>query len=76
MDRPSRRKLKGRHVILNAGRNLTELERLALQSMLQSDPIRELLGYGRLIRGTQYPVLFFESEPIQGKETICIQKKE
>lgn len=37
-----------------------DITRIALQAMLGSDPVRELLSWERLVRGLRVPVLFFE----------------
>jgi hypothetical protein len=52
--------LPHRHVILTLKRDLSALERIALQSMLGSDPTREILSYKRLLLGNPHPILFFE----------------
>jgi hypothetical protein len=41
-------------------RSLPGLERLFLQVCLGSDPVRELLSWGRARNGAPYPTLFFE----------------
>lgn len=46
--RPSRNGLPGRHITVRLERAITPLERIALQAMLGSDRIRELLGFIRL----------------------------
>lgn len=42
---------------------LTFIERLALQAMLGSDRIRELLGYVQFKNNDPHPVLFLEKKP-------------
>jgi hypothetical protein len=62
-DTPSRGGLPKRHITVYLGRAISSLERLALQAMLGSDRIRELLGFVRLQRGELHPTLFFERKP-------------
>lgn len=38
------------------------MEKLFLQAVLGSDPVRELLSWGRARNGCPYPTLFFEKE--------------
>lgn len=59
-EHPSKGGSPGRHITVRLGKSFTPLERLALQAMLGSDRIRELLGFIRLYRGEQHPTLFFE----------------
>lgn len=39
-----------------------EMEKLFLQAALGSDPVRELLSWGRARNGCPYPTLFFEEK--------------
>ena len=60
---PSRNGLPGRHIVVQVktpGTNLTALERILLQSLLGSDPKREILSYVRVSNGDPTPTLFFE----------------
>jgi len=57
---PSKSGLPKRHITVSLGRAVSSLERLALQAMLGSDRIRELLGFVRLQQGELHPTLFFE----------------
>lgn len=56
----SRNGLPGRHITLTMAFAMTDVERIALQSVLGSDPKRELLSMVRLIRGDKHPTLFVE----------------
>jgi hypothetical protein len=40
---------------------VTSIERVALQAMLGSDSIREMLSWLRLRRGIDTPTIFFEN---------------
>lgn len=48
------------HVYMRVDHDLDPIERLALQAMRGSDPVRELLGYLRAQRKTRPPTTFFE----------------
>ena len=52
--------LPGRHITVTLFKDVTMIERLALQAMLGSDRIRELLGYIRYDRKEPRPTCFFE----------------
>lgn len=47
------------HVVLTLGRELLPVERIAIQSMLGSDPMRELLNLRRVLCGAEDPVALF-----------------
>lgn len=57
---PSRRKENGRHIIVTLNRNVTPIERIALQAALGSDPRREAHSLRRYFAGDPLPTLFFE----------------
>lgn len=49
------------HITLTLDKPVTPLERIMFQVCLGSDPMRELLGYRRLMKdGDFQPTLFFE----------------
>jgi hypothetical protein len=50
------------HITVTLGRKLSNLERIALQSVAGSDPMRELMSFRRACRGDSDPTLFFELE--------------
>jgi hypothetical protein len=50
-----------RHITVTMPRAVTAMERIALQAMLGSDRVREILSWQRLQRGINEPTLFFES---------------
>lgn len=59
--RPSPSRAVGHyHITVRLPYEVTPLERIALQAMLGSDPVREMLSYGRLQRGIDQPTIFFE----------------
>lgn len=47
------------HVMLTLGRDLDPITRIALQSMLGSDPMRELLNLRRVLCGADDPIALF-----------------
>ncbi len=49
-----------RHVVVELPFKLTEIERIALQAILGSDPTREAMSWLRLQRKEATPTLFFE----------------
>lgn len=49
-----------RHVILRVSEPLSDLERIALQAILGSDPQREALGWMRIRQGIPYPSSLFK----------------
>lgn len=57
---PSRSGLPKRHITIDMGQELTEDRRIALQSVLGSDPTRELLNCVEHILGMEHSVLFYE----------------
>ena len=57
---PSRNKLNGRHIVVTLKRNVTPIERIALQAALGSDPRREAHSLRRYFEGDPLPTLFFE----------------
>ena len=52
------------HITVELDKDVTGMERLALQAMLGSDRVRELLGYVQEKNGDPHPVLFLEKRPI------------
>ena len=57
---PSRHGLPGRHAIVTMPFEVSDIERIAFQAALGSDPIRELLSLGRVRCGDVHPTLFVE----------------
>lgn len=59
---PSPSLVPGRyHIVLALTRDLRDVfERILLQSLLGSDPVREMLSWQRAVRGDEVPTLFFE----------------
>ena len=57
---PSRSGLPKRHITVTLFDSITQIERLALQAMLGSDRVRELLGYVRHKNNDPHPTLFLE----------------
>jgi hypothetical protein len=57
---PSRRKPEGKHIVVTLSRNVTPVERIALQAALGSDPRREAHSLRRYFNGDPLPTLFFE----------------
>jgi hypothetical protein len=52
------------HIILKLPYDTEVMERLFLQRLLGSDPLREYLSYRRVIEGIEMPILFFEKEEV------------
>ena len=50
----------GKHVIVELPFEVTAFERITLQGILGSDPMRELLSFFRAQKGDPYPTLFVE----------------
>jgi hypothetical protein len=49
------------HIVITLARDLqSPFERIMLQSLLGSDPMREILSWQRAMRGDKVPTLFFE----------------
>ena len=60
--RPSPSGRPGRHhVVVTMPHQVTPMERIALQAMLGSDSVREMLSWMRIQRGIDEPTLFFEN---------------
>ncbi len=57
---------KGKHVYLTLAHPLTDIERIALQVILGSDPMREWLGLLRCWGGVRDPIQLFEKESDAG----------
>ena len=58
--RYSRSKSGNTHCRITLREPLSDTERILLQLALGSDPVRELLSWGRVRNGCPYPTLFFE----------------
>jgi hypothetical protein len=63
----SRHGLPGRHIVIKLARNVTELERIALQACLGSDRVREVLGFVQMQNGDPHPTLFLEAKAPEQK---------
>lgn len=64
--RPSPSREQNRlHITVTLTHEISALERIALQAMLGSDPVREMLSWKRLQRGVSDPTLFFEVLPFK-----------
>lgn len=66
----TRSKSGNTHVSITLLKPMSQIERLFLQTALGSDPVRELLSWGRVRNGCPYPTLFFEKsvdKPRRGK---------
>jgi hypothetical protein len=63
---PSRSGLPKRHVTVTLYTKLTSYERIALQAILGSDRVRELLSAIQEMQGDQHPTLFLENRPTEG----------
>ena len=57
---PSRSGLPKRHITVTLVDPVSQIERLALQAMLGSDRVRELLGYVQHKNNDPHPILFLE----------------
>lgn len=57
---PSKSGLPHRHMLLTCSKDFTEVERIALQFCLCSDPVRETMNMWRHICGIQKPTRFFQ----------------
>ena len=57
---PSKSGLPKRHAVVTLTREVGDIERIALQAILASDPLRELLSYVRVRAGQEAPIKFFE----------------
>lgn len=62
---PSKEGLPHRHIVLEAQRDLTPIERIAMQAILGSDPKREFLSFNRIENKDEHPTLFFERKEDQ-----------
>ena len=60
---PSRSGLPKLHITITLSRTVSTLERLALQAMMGSDRVRELLGFVQYLNNDPHPVLFLEKGP-------------
>ncbi len=63
---PSASGLPHRHAVVMLKGTVTPMERLLLQAILGSDPVRELLGFARERAGIKTSSLFFE-KPLHEK---------
>ena len=59
---PSRSGYPKRHIVLTLREPVTDVQRIALQAILGSDPVRELLSLKRIENGDPHPTLFFEKK--------------
>ena len=59
-EKPSSSGLPKRHITISLVMNVTELERIAWQGALCSDPVRELLSLQRYYLRDEHPTLFKE----------------
>jgi len=50
------------HAVIRLAQPTPALERVLLQALLGSDPVREARNYGRVKNGAPYPILFFEKK--------------
>lgn len=57
---PSKSGFPRTHIIVTMPFNMSNLERIAWQAVLGSDPVRELLSMIRLTNGLEHPTLFCE----------------
>lgn len=66
---PSKQGLPHRHVVVTLDRNYPLITRIAMQSCLGSDPMRELISLYRAERGDDNVVLLFEKRniPVGGR---------
>jgi hypothetical protein len=69
---PSRSGLPKRHVTLKLGRKVTPLERIALQTCLGSDRVRELLGVIQVLFQDPHPTLFLEKKAENADTTTAL----
>ena len=58
-------KLDHSHVVVTLPRDVTAMERIAMQAFLGSDLKREALSWVRLVNDDPNPTLFFEKLPLQ-----------
>lgn len=54
-----------RHVIIKLFRPLPAEERIMLQALLGSDPVREALSLARVRAGNLFPILLFVPKPVE-----------
>ncbi len=57
---PSKSGLPHRHIVINSSREYSEIEKVAIQFALASDPVRETLNLWRFFRGVEKPSRFFQ----------------
>lgn len=57
------------HVVVTVSRNLSDIERIAMQAFLGSDRKREALSWVRLINDDPQPTLFYQKKPLQLETT-------
>lgn len=62
---PSKEGWPHAHIVLDTERDLTPIERIALQAILGSDPKREFLSFNRIENDDPHPTLFFERKEEQ-----------
>lgn len=61
---PSASGFPNRHIVVDLDRDVSDIERIAFQAAMGSDPIRELLGLIRVSHGDPHPTLFLERKQI------------
>ena len=59
---PSRSGYPKRHITLTLAKPVTDTQRIALQAILGSDPVRELLSLRRVENKDSHPTLFLEKK--------------
>jgi hypothetical protein len=59
-DEPSKSGGDKRHITVELGRDISNLERILLQSVLGSDRKREILSWVQYCNGDEHPTLFLE----------------
>lgn len=52
------------HVVVTLPFHVTAVDRVKLQAILGSDPVRETLGYRALRKGYANPTVFYETPPV------------
>lgn len=50
------------HIVVTLRRDVSTLERIALQAALGSDPVREIISLARIRAGNPNPTVFFEEK--------------
>lgn len=63
---PSRSGLPKRHITVTLDQPINDYQRIALQSIMGSDRVREFLSYVQHRNGDQHPILFLEKPGQKG----------